>query len=106
VAAASSNENSRNSERSCRPQPVSPHNQSPDADDIATGKDLAMGISLNTQQKHALEELSNNLMCRRVNNYLTSKGEVRMESVYFQGLPLAVCTCGFCGTEKQTISGW
>lgn len=36
-------------------------------DYIAMGKDLAMGISLNTQQKHALEELSNNPMHKGVN---------------------------------------
>lgn len=31
------------------------------------GKDLAMGISLNMQEKHPHEELSNNPMCKGVN---------------------------------------
>ncbi|CAL5211334.1 unnamed protein product [Lathyrus oleraceus] len=43
------------------------HNPIDHPDDIAMGKDLAMGISLNMEEKHPHEELSNNPMCKGVN---------------------------------------
>ncbi|XP_058753350.1 two-component response regulator-like APRR3 [Vicia villosa] len=43
-------------------------------DDIAMGKDLAMGISLNMQEKHPHEELSNNPMCKGVNKMSDTDG--------------------------------
>ena len=29
-----------------------------------------------------------------------------VQGIYFPSLPLVVCKCGFCGTEKQALSEW